>query len=139
MRERVRSCSSQRGAIDSPLASASRKSSNAKCPYHLCYHCHHCSTVEVSIPTPQWTCIAVDKHLSILENTKYQSKKTVEDKTEVMANCSAIQPAPSFSSPGWAMAETLPLAAQAVQVPASTTDKVAADLTAQQTLDIYGI
>ena len=45
-------------------------------------------------PPAKLPCLDSDKNLGTLQNMKCQSKKTLEDKTEIMADCSATQPAP---------------------------------------------
>lgn len=73
---------------------------NAKCSCRFCYCCHHCCGIKV-------TCPHILSRLALLLTetwapwrTLCQSKKTLEDKTEVMAYCSTTQPVPSFSPSG---------------------------------------
>lgn len=87
------------------------------------------------LPPPlQLPCLAVDKNLDTSENTEGQTKKTREDKTEVTADCSATQPAPSSSPPAYAIADTLPQATGTGQGPATITVSVSTHSTSQPTL-----
>ncbi|XP_058421358.1 nuclear pore-associated protein 1-like [Diceros bicornis minor] len=73
-------------------------------------------------PPPKLPCIAVAKKPETLEkNTECQQNESLEDPTEVVAECSATQPAPSFSPPASESADPLPLGAHTVQAPAPLT------------------
>nr|KAF6433893.1 hypothetical protein HJG59_008942 [Molossus molossus] len=86
-------------------------------------------------PPPKRPCLAGDRRLGT--DAECQTKRTLEDKTQVMAGCSATQSAPSFSPPGSAIADTPPLDTQTGQVRAPITARVSADLTSRPTVDDY--
>ncbi|KAF6323387.1 hypothetical protein mRhiFer1_008365 [Rhinolophus ferrumequinum] len=74
------------------------------------------------------TCLAIDRNPDTLNIPTGQWNKVVEDKTKVMADCSATQYAPSFTRPG-VVADTLPVAAHSGLVPAASAKS--ADLSAR--------
>ncbi|KAF6321298.1 hypothetical protein mRhiFer1_008428 [Rhinolophus ferrumequinum] len=81
------------------------------------------------LPVPcKLPCLAFDRNPDTLKIPTCQWNKIVEDKTKVMADCSATQSAPSFTPPG-VVADTLPVATHPGRVPA--TSAVAADLSAR--------
>lgn len=75
---------------NSPLASASRKPCKRKMflPPLLWLPPLLGDQGELALP-PKWPCLFVDRNLGTLENTECQGKKTLKDKTEVMADGNA--------------------------------------------------
>ncbi|KAF5912694.1 hypothetical protein HPG69_007684 [Diceros bicornis minor] len=74
-------------------------------------------------PPPKLPFTAVAKNPGTLEkNTECQRNKILEDKTGVMEDCSAAQPAPSSSPPASETADSPTLGTHSSQVPAPPTD-----------------